>query len=300
MSLNYEVLKKVKWCEFTVGSVIWIEGYFIVVVSDLNASKVVLICDRESLSIDEILWLETISNYIHLQFEAAKKLEDFMDEISRENSEKEYVNRFARLSLMISEKERGDLSRDIHDGVLQDQLRLYRKMEGYKELFVDEKVVEVLNEIKEELMDQIYIVRETCNNLRPPFLKELGLQQSLQRLFKKISFEANFHLNYDIQEKFNMRNLEYENAIYRIIQELLNNALKHSQASVVYLYVFEEAESIYLVYKDDGIGMKTSALTESYTTMGISGVVTRVKSLNGEIKINSNIGQGLEIDIKFN
>lgn len=51
---------------------IWIEGYFIVVVSDLNASKVVLICDRESLSIDEILWLETISNYIHLQFEAAK------------------------------------------------------------------------------------------------------------------------------------------------------------------------------------------------------------------------------------
>ena len=192
------------------------------------------------------------------------------------------------------------MSRDIHDGVLQDQLRLYRKMEGYKELFVDEKVVEVLNEIKEELMDQIYIVRETCNNLRPPFLKELGLQQSLQRLFKKISFEANFHLNYDIQEKFNMRNLEYENAIYRIIQELLNNALKHSQASVVYLYVFEEAESIYLVYKDDGIGMKTSALTESYTTMGISGVVTRVKSLNGEIKINSNIGQGLEIDIKFN
>ncbi|KMP22119.1 ATP-binding protein [Bacillus paranthracis] len=300
VSLNYEVLKKVKWCEFTVGSVIWIEGYFIVVVSDLNASKVVLICDRESLSIDEILWLETISNYIHLQFEATKKLEDFMNEISRENSEKEYVNRFARLSLMISEKERGDLSRDIHDGVLQDQLRLYRKMEGYKELFVDEKVVEVLNEIKEELMDQIYIVRETCNNLRPPFLKELGLQQSLQRLFKKISFEANFHLNYDIQEKFNIRNLEYENAIYRIIQELLNNALKHSQASVVYLYVFEEAESIYLVYKDDGIGMKTSAITESYTTMGISGVVTRVKSLNGEIKINSNIGQGLEIDIKFN
>ncbi|MGR5927194.1 sensor histidine kinase [Bacillus pacificus] len=157
-------------------------------------------------------------------------------------------------------------------------------MEGYKELFVDEKVVEVLDEIKEELMDQIYIVRETCNNLRPPFLKELGLQQSLQRLFKKISFEANFHLNYDIQEKFNMRNLEYENAIYRIIQELLNNALKHSQASVVYLYVFEEAESIYLVYKDDGIGMKISAITESYTTMGISGVVTRVKSLNGEIK----------------
>jgi len=107
-------------------------------------------------------------------------------------------------------------------------------------------------------------------------------------------------LNYDIQEKFNIRNLEYENAIYRIIQELLNNALKHSQASVVYLYVFEEAESIYLVYKDDGIGMKISAITESYTTMGISGVVTRVKSLNGEIKINSNIGQGLEIDIKFN
>ncbi|MEM5672165.1 histidine kinase [Bacillus cereus] len=77
------------------------------------------------------------------------------------------------------------MSRDIHDGVLQDQLRLYRKMEGHKELFVDEKVVEVLDKIKEELMDQIYIVRETCNNLRPPFLKELGLQQSLQRLFKR-------------------------------------------------------------------------------------------------------------------
>ena len=63
-------------------------------------------------------------------------------------------------------------------------------------------------------------------SFRPPFLYELGLKKALLDLFKQVNLKATFFFYYEIQDNIILPNVEYEQAIYRIIQELLNNALK--------------------------------------------------------------------------
>lgn len=156
-----------------------------------------------------------------------------------------------------------------------------------------------MNEIEDELLDHIYTIRETCNNLRPPFLYELGLKQALINLFKQINLKATFFFYYDIPERIVAPSVEHEQAIYRIMQELLNNAMKHSKATNVTIRLFEKDENLYLTYVDNGIGIEWDEVNYSYNTLGLSGIVTRIQSLNGEMTVESKLNRGLQIIIKF-
>ena len=196
-------------------------------------------------------------------------------------------------------KERTNLASDIHDGVLQDQIRLTRKFESYNERVKDEEMKDILHEIHEELLDHIYTIRETCNNLRPPFLYELGLKQALLNLFKQVNLKATFFFYYDIPERIVVPSIEHEQAIYRIIQELLNNAMKHSKATNVTIRLFHKDDHLYLTYVDNGIGVKLDEVNHSYNTLGLSGIITRIQSLNGEMSVESKPNLGLQIIIKF-
>lgn len=173
---DFQTLQKIEWDTYDIGSLIHFENYFAIVIAVLPQNKIVIVGNKKSLNIDEIVWLETMANYVNLQFECSRKIEDLMNNLNSINSNRHY-NEFTRLSFMIAEKERENLARDIHDGVLQDQLRLYRKIEIYESEMINKDFKEILEMIREQIMDHIYITRETCNNLRPPFIQELGLKK---------------------------------------------------------------------------------------------------------------------------
>ncbi|MCV5063573.1 hypothetical protein OFM35_34450, partial [Escherichia coli] len=79
---------------------------------------------------------------------------------------------------------------------------------------------------------------------------ELGLKKALLDLFKQVNLKATFFFYYEIQDNIILPNVEYEQAIYRIIQELLNNALKHSKASKVTIRLYEQNGYLNLTYDD--------------------------------------------------
>ena len=83
------------------------------------------------------------------------------------------------------------------------------------------------------------------------------------------------------------------------MQELLNNAMKHSKATNVTIRLFEKDENLYLTYVDNGIGIEWDEVNYSYNTLGLSGIVTRIQSLNGEMTVESKLNRGLQIIIKF-
>lgn len=238
-SISLSKLHKVNWNSYGIGSIIYIEEYSVIIIAILPDYRVVLLVKRKKFNIDEIVWMETLANYANLQFECLRKIEILAKNLEYVNFDTNYPAEYARFSFMIAEKERENLSRDIHDGVLQDQLRLYRKIEVREKKETNEEFKVTLQQIREQIMDHIYITRETCNNLRPPFLEELGLEKTLLNLIKKINREANFLLYYKIEKGLRIHNSEISHCIYRVTQELLNNAIKHSQASVVKLRLFE-------------------------------------------------------------
>ncbi|MCU5554553.1 sensor histidine kinase, partial [Bacillus cereus] len=287
---------------YQVGSIIQLDNHFGFVLSISGEKMIILVCNhngKEDLNIDEMVWIETLCNYTDLLLECSNQIEDLLKQLQEVNDFEKPPMWLARLMFKLSEKERTNLASDIHDGVLQDQIRLSRKFESYKAHVQDEETKKILNEIEDELLDHIYTIRETCNNLRPPFLYELGLKQALINLFKQINLKATFFFYYDIPERIIAPSVEHEQAIYRIIQELLNNAMKHSKATNVTIRLFEKDENLYLTYVDNGIGIEWDEVNYSYNTLGLSGIVTRIQSLNGEMTVESKLNRGLQIIIKF-
>lgn len=300
-SISLSKLHKINWNSYGIGSIIYIEGYSVIIIAILPDYRVVLLAKGKKFNIDEIVWLETLANYANLQFECLRKIEILAKSLEHVNFDTNYPAEYARFSFMIAEKERENLSRDIHDGILQDQLRLYRKIEVREKKETNEEFKVTLRQIREQIIDHIYITRETCNNLRPPFLEELGLEKALLNLIKKINREANFLLDYKIEKELRIYNSEISHCIYRVTQELLNNAIKHSQATVVKLRLFEQNNYLCLYYVDDGIGMGIGKqVGDLRSTIGIPGVIARVRGLHGSVSIDSTHGSGVRIKIKFN
>jgi signal transduction histidine kinase len=205
-----------------------------------------------------------------------------------------------RLLFKLSEKERSSLSSDLHDSVLQDLIIWYRKLESLRSSrhFESDTAAELI-QIEEGLLDAIHQIRITCNELRPPFLLKMGLVESLKSLFAYTRMFSNYEIEFSAEQLDTALNEEQILGVYRIVQELLNNASKHSKARKVTMALTGTKDQLSFSYSDDGIGMDLSALAGSFQHMGIAGIEKRVLSLEGRVEFHSAPGQGFHVAIQF-
>ena len=94
-------------------------------------------------------------------------------------------------------------------------------------------------------------------------------------------------------------NKEYELPLYRVVQELLNNAMKHSEASKVNIALTQRDQTLFLVYQDNGIGMDMTKLKDSFKTIGLAGIKERINSIDGTMEIYSTPGNGMKVLIEL-
>ncbi|NGP43943.1 hypothetical protein G4V62_02880 [Bacillaceae bacterium SIJ1] len=155
-----------------------------------------------------------------------------------------------------------------------------------------------MNHLKEHVLDSVHLIRETCNELRPPFLAEQGIHQALEHLIQRTQLSANFRVEYSFAEQTYPLNDDISMTIFRMVQELLNNAMKHSNANVVQLTLRFDGQGIwYIQYKDDGVGMDVEQIKNYDQHMGIYSIRERVNALGGRARFNSTLGYGLTVDI---
>ncbi len=155
-----------------------------------------------------------------------------------------------RLSSMIDgqEIERQRLARELHDGLGQSILAIKMRLERTANAS-PEKSKQIMEEVQMLFANTIQEIRSISNNLVPAVLNELGLADALQNLCRevtkssaiKIECEANVH---------SLKNTDKINTyLYRIAQEALNNAVKHSKASHVNLKLYTSNEEVFLKSK---------------------------------------------------
>ncbi|MGG3805392.1 ATP-binding protein [Metabacillus fastidiosus] len=252
-------------------------------------------------NLNEKNWIITIIKYSRLAYENLHAVSSLVSSIEKQTFENHPDSvSLSRLLFQLAEKERRRLASDLHDSALQDQIVWYRKLET----FINEneslplEPMEQLVKIKNGMVDVIKQIRSTCNELRPNLLLESGLVKSLEELFSQLQMRVKYNLEYDldnISDTFD----DYNKAIsiYRIIQELLNNADKHSEATHVSVNMWEENEMIYIDYCDNGKGFSPQILHKKGNGMGLSGVRERISSINGEAEFISAEGKGLQVYI---
>jgi len=248
----------------------------------------------------EETWLDTAVHYVTILYDNLHFIEDLMKRLEDIVAAKETPRWILRLLFQLSEKERATLSSDLHDTVLQDLIIWYRKLESLRSnRYLGEAQQQELKQIEEGLLDAIHQIRITCNELRPPFLLKMGIVESLKGLFEYTRMFANYEIDFSVERLTGTLHEEQTLGIYRIVQELLNNANKHSKATKVTMVLSESAGHIRFIYSDDGVGMDLTAYGESFQHMGMSGMEKRVQSLEGKIEFQSAQGQGFHVMIEI-
>jgi two-component system, NarL family, sensor histidine kinase ComP len=285
-----------------IGSISHKKNYIASVVGEVNNKYILIVGIMKTtarLAPEEKEWLETLSYFTSISIENIQKIEDLLKDIEKLNTEgKVETNWLVKLLFRLSEKERSILAADLHDTVLQELLIIKRNVEMLYSSQPNDKMADEIKRIEESIMDAIYLTRETCNELRPPFLLEMGLKESLRELVQKFQLRSNSRLDLEVELKNHRLNEEYELAIYRIIQEMLNNAMKHAKASLVSIQITSDNNEIGLFYKDDGVGMTINS-PKMNGSIGIIGIKERVRSLGGSYEVSSELNQGVSYKIRF-
>jgi signal transduction histidine kinase len=212
----------------------------------------------------------------------------------------------AQIKAMVAtqEEERKRISRDLHDdvGTKLSALKLFLsslKNNAQKKQY--QQVDQLASNSEQLINDTIKDVREMLLNLSPGILEEFGYTSAIEGLINKINQTNTIHFHLSVFGiKGKLRN-EYELALYRITQELINNVLKHSDAKNVSLQMGYRDEKIIIMVEDDGKGFDMNQHKDGY---GLKNLEARTKLLNGNMKIDSQTGKGtsvlIEVPYKFN
>ncbi|ALW86923.1 hypothetical protein AUC43_18660 [Hymenobacter sedentarius] len=149
------------------------------------------------------------------------------------------------------------------------------------------------------LHEAIRTTRTISFELTPGILEDFGLRTALEELSKRITptgLPVHLHLT-NLEQRLRPT---VEIAVYRIVQELLNNIMKHSQATEVEVHVAREKGHVAVSVEDNGRGFEPDALTTlPLAGMGLSGVRNRVALLGGELSIKSQLGRGTIISFEL-
>jgi two-component system, NarL family, sensor histidine kinase ComP len=243
----------------------------------------------------ESIWLETLVFYAVMVFENLNMIEGLLYQLESAVQSKETPQWVLRMMFNLQEQQRLTLSSDLHDTVLQDQIDLYRRMESLLGRYEIEKEAKVqLKDIEQGLLDIIHDIRVTCNNLRPPLLRELGLVSSLENLFEHIQVTSTYKIIFTSEEIKELQLSEEQTiTIYRIVQELLHHAEENARANLIEFNLYRENDLLKMVYSDDAVGFDVLEMNQVNHHLGLTSISQRAQSLGGKVKYSSSPDNGL-------
>jgi two-component system, NarL family, sensor kinase len=197
-------------------------------------------------------------------------------------------------SIRLQEEERQRIAADLHDdaGPLLATARLYLN-ENFVNLDKNTQLQSIYN-AKQIIDDTIQLIRNISHSLMPPTLKNFGLESAVNDLFQKISGSGSMNAScrfHDYRERLKVEN---ELIIFRVIQELVNNILKHSNASFIHLTQNTSGNKFFIRIHHDGRGLTQAdyeKLNKSNVGLGLKNIQSRLKVLQGRIFFEKDVSQ---------
>jgi len=208
---------------------------------------------------------------------------------------------FSHRILSIREEEKKILSTILHDEVGTLAVALSSSLNAIKEEIKDNNLKAALRTIvksKTVLRKAIQRLKKTAADLRPPDLDIVGLPVALREYLSNVTKQLDLKINFsmEIDEKKVPNNVAI--VLYRIVQEALNNVVKHANARNMKVRLYSLGNKIELIIRDDGKGFDTGIISGGTTIhMGIRGMREMAESVDGRFHIKSAPGKGTDIHV---
>jgi signal transduction histidine kinase len=217
--------------------------------------------------------------------------------LENELLEKELENKKAinQATVDSQEQERGEIGKELHDNVNQvlTTTKLYLELA----LANEDLVKELIKKSSKNITTVINEIRQLSRSLMDPSLGDLGIVDSINDLIENIKLSPKIHISIEIAEEIeNLLNKTHKLTVFRIIQESLNNIIKHAAAKFVTIQISHQNGMAELIVADDGKGFFQDSIKKG---AGLKNITNRVYLINGTFSIDTTPGKGCRIKISF-
>jgi signal transduction histidine kinase len=207
---------------------------------------------------------------------------------------------FSRQLIQSQEQERKRIAGELHDSLGQNLLIIKnRALLGLTNSERPDAAKQQFDTISASASQAIDEVREIAYNLRPYHLDRLGLTSSIEAMLEKVAASSDVRFTVEVANIDELFSQEDEINIYRIVQECVNNVLKHSQATEARVAVNRNGTAVQISVKDNGQGFDVDGRTPSRRGLGLTGITERTKMLGGTCKLISASGAGTSVTINI-
>ena len=235
-----------------------------------------------------------VTYYQRKQIQQKLTIQELKDEMQRQLLES---------ALEVQEVERVRIAKDLHDevGAMLSATKmsfnqLLRKIDNTSDLTT------LGNQTKELLDESIGHVRRISKELVPSTLEDFGLMSAIDEFIQKIHLASGVlfvfsHEGIEANQRFDKK---IELTIYRIAQELINNALKHAEAEQITLKLGTEVNKIIFIFTDNGKGFNLESVRKDPKSgLGMRNIESRLSVINGKLDMKSVLGQGTNTVIEI-
>ena len=206
---------------------------------------------------------------------------------------------FARQLIESQESERKRIAAELHDSLGQNLLVIKNRAMLQAMTLSDGPSRSQFNTFSDAVSQTLEEVRAISHDLRPSHLDQLGLRTALVAMIEKVAVSSTIRFTHDLGEMNGVLPPGDEITIYRIVQESLNNILKHSGATEATIKIASQDGRLTLTIHDNGHGFTTDGDLRHSAGMGLQGIAERVRILGGAHEIHSAPGQGTTVTVRI-
>jgi signal transduction histidine kinase len=206
----------------------------------------------------------------------------------------------SRAIIEAEEKERTRIARDIHDGIGQQLSAAKLNIEALKNTLnlTTERQQDLFNNTVSLIDDAVTEARQVSHSMLANSLLKLGLIGAVRDFINKLNNLAGVKINIETFGLNERLNETTEMILFRVLQEIVNNIIKHAKASEVSIQFIKHDNELCLLIEDNGVGFDTTQIT-NFKGIGIKNIQSRINYLNGKVYFDSSVNNGTTVNIEI-
>lgn len=219
--------------------------------------------------------------------------------VEKKNQEIHYQKEILQSVIQTQEEERMRIAQDLHDDI-SSKLNIVSlnthllKTPNLSEAEYAEITDNIINLTKKALENS----RRIAHDLLPPVFEKFGLHAAIEELVLEFSSAKNVQIEYVNDLDFSVLEVNNQLHIFRILQELLNNSIRHGKATSISITFVSKNDQKIALYADNGVGFDTNSGNKK-RGIGMQNIESRINYLGGKINVQSEINKGVQIEFNF-
>lgn len=206
----------------------------------------------------------------------------------------------AKAIIEAEENERTRIARDLHDGIGQQLSAAKLNLSGLKSVLEPTANFnkEMLDNAIELVDESIHEIRTVSHNMMLDSLVKIGLITAVKNFINKLNNTDKIKINIETFGIHQRLDNVIETVVFRILQELMNNIIKHADATEVSIQIIKHDNELSLLIDDNGNGFDTTKMN-SFEGIGLKNILTRVNYINGKVFFDSFVGRGTTVTVEI-